>query len=170
MKTFTSMNIVCVAVVLLAARTAVGVDRPAKGSPSLVERLERTLKGEDKPFALVIQIYIRPESDAKFEAAAAKAARASLADEGCLAYQFHRDLEKPGHYNLIERWTGLAALRKHLEKGHTKQIQAIFGELSSSPDSRDLRPGRWQGVKAAKSGRGTRGSSPPHRPAMSTFI
>ena len=133
MKAFTTMNTVCVAIVLLVAGTAFTDERPGKNPPSLIERLERSLKGEDKPFALVIQIYIRPDSDAKFEAAAAKAAKASAADEGCLAYEFHRDLEKPGHYVLIERWTGLAALRKHLEKGHTKQIQAIFGKLGTGP-------------------------------------
>jgi quinol monooxygenase YgiN len=133
MKTFTPMNAVCVAVVLLAAATTLTADRPTKGPPSLIERLERTLKGEDKPFALVIQIYLRPGSEGKFEAAAAKAAKASAADEGCLAYDFERDLEKPGHYVLIERWTGLAALRKHLEKAHTKQIQAIFAGLGTGP-------------------------------------
>jgi quinol monooxygenase YgiN len=138
MKTFTPMSIVCVAVVLLAAATAFTGDRPTNARPSLIERLERTLTGEDKPFALVIQIYIRPDSDAKFEAAATKAAKASLADEGCLAYEFHRDLEKQGHYVLIERWTGRAALRKHLEKGHTKQIQAIFGELSTKPRAAEI--------------------------------
>ena len=122
-----------VAVLLLAAVNAVGDDQPAKAPPSLTERLERTLKSEDKPFALVIQIYIKPEAEAKFEAAAAKAAKASQADEGCLTYVFHRDLEKPGHYVLIERWTGLASLKKHLEKEHTKQILAVFGELGSAP-------------------------------------
>lgn len=122
-----------VVVLLVAALTAVGDDRPTKAPPSLVERLEQTLKGDDKPFALVIQIYIKPEADTKFEAAAAKVARASLANEGCRAYEFHRDLEKPGHYILMERWTGLASLRKHLEKEHTKQIQAVFDELSTAP-------------------------------------
>jgi quinol monooxygenase YgiN len=103
-----------------------------------VERLERTLKGEDKPFALVTQIYIRLGTEARFEAAAAKAAKASLAEEGCLAYEFHRDLEKPGHYTLIERWTGLAPLRKHLPLQHTKEIQAVFGELSTTPRTTDI--------------------------------
>ena len=148
MKTSTSVNTACVAVVVLVAWTAFGGDHPAKDSPSLVERLERTLKGEEKPFTLVIQIYIRPDSDTKFEAAAAKAATASLADEGCLAYEFHRDLEKPGHYTLIERWTGLTALRKHLKKGHTKEIQSIFGELSTKPTTAEIfAPVMKQGIR-----------------------
>ena len=88
-----------------------------------------------KPFAIVIQIHVRPAAAAKFEAAAAKAAKASRADEGCLGYDFSRDLEKPGDYTLIERWTGLAALRKHLGKEHTKRIIAAFAEFSSAPST-----------------------------------
>jgi quinol monooxygenase YgiN len=109
-----------------------------KGPPTLVERLEKTLKSDDKPFALVIQIYIKVGTEAKFEAAAAKAAKATLAEKGCLAYEFHRDLEKPGHYTLIERWTGLSPLRKHLEKEHTKQLQAVFAEVSTTPRTADI--------------------------------
>jgi quinol monooxygenase YgiN len=127
-----------VAVLMLAAPSAVGGDRPPAAPPSLVERLERTLKAEDKPFALVTQIYIRLGTEAKFEAAAAKAAKASLAEEGCLAYEFHRDLEKPGHYTLIERWTGLAPLRNHLPRDHTKAIQAVFAELGTTPRTTDI--------------------------------
>jgi quinol monooxygenase YgiN len=133
MKTSMPMKAVCIAAVLLTALGTVAANRPAKTPPSLLERLERTLKGDDKPFAIVIQIYIKPGAAAKFEAAAAKAAKASRADEGCLAYDFHRDLEKPSHYTLIERWTGIASLRKHLEQAHTKQIQAVFAELSTTP-------------------------------------
>jgi quinol monooxygenase YgiN len=124
---------VCAAVLLLTAAAAVGDDQPANTSPSLPERLERALKADDKPFALVIQIAIRPGVEAKFEAAAAKAAKASLGDEGCLAYAFNRNLEKPGHYVLVERWSGLAALRKHLAQPHTKQILAAMEELAAGP-------------------------------------
>jgi hypothetical protein len=44
-----------------------------------------------------------------------------------------RDPEKPGRYTLIERWTGLAPLRRRLGKDHTKEIQAVFGELGATP-------------------------------------
>jgi quinol monooxygenase YgiN len=117
-----------------------GVDAapPVTAPPTLVERLERTPQSDDKPLALVTQIYINRGEEAKFEAAAGKAAKASLAEEGCLAYGFHRDLEKPDHYTLIERWTGLAPLRKHLQKAHTKEIQAVFAEVSTTPRTTDI--------------------------------
>jgi quinol monooxygenase YgiN len=138
MKTSTSTKIACVTIVLLAALTTIGDDRPAKSAPTLPERLAQALKSNDKPFSLIIQIYIKPEGAAKFEAAATKAAKLSRADEGCVGYDFHRDLEKPGHYTLVERWKGLDSLKKHLEQKHTKQIMAIFAELGNGPRTADI--------------------------------
>jgi len=129
-----------VPILLVAVLSASGQDRQAKGppSPSLIERLEKTLKGQDRPFAIVIQIHIAPESAERFEKVAAFVARASRNDPGCQDYQFHRDLEKPGHYTLVEHWTGLAALQKHLEQPHTKQIQALFAELATTPRTAEI--------------------------------
>jgi quinol monooxygenase YgiN len=138
MKTSTPVKIVCVTIVLLAALITIGDDRPAKSAPSLPDRLARALKSNDKPFSLIIQIYIKPDGAAKFEAAAAKAAKASRADEGCLGYDFHRDLEKPGHYTLVERWKGITSLKKHLDKDHTKKILAVFAELAATPPKAEI--------------------------------
>lgn len=118
---------------LLNAMTTTAFDLPPATPPSLLERLQQALKSEDRPFTLVIQISIKPGNDSLFEAAAAKAAKATTAEKGCLTYEFQRDLDKPNHYILIERWTGIAAIRKHLDQEHTKQIQAIFRELSTAP-------------------------------------
>jgi quinol monooxygenase YgiN len=125
-------------ILLLAAMSASGQDRAAKGPPSMVERLEKTLNGQDRPFAIIIQIYIAPESAERFEKATADVARASRSDFGCLGYEFHRDLEKSGHYTLVEHWTGVAALKKHLEQPHTKQIQALFAELATTPRTAEI--------------------------------
>jgi quinol monooxygenase YgiN len=123
-------------ILLLVALAAPAADEPApvkKGPPTLMERVEKDLKGDEKPFTLIVQIYIRPGMEGDFETQAAKAAKASGADKGCLGYEFHRDLEKVGHYTLIERWSGPAALREHLGKEHTKQLLGTLDEVSSSP-------------------------------------
>jgi quinol monooxygenase YgiN len=137
MKTSTTLKAAGVAALLLAALSAVGEDRPAK-EPTLLDRLEQALKADDKPFAMVIQIYIKPDDAEQFEAAAAKVAKASQAEKGCRQYDFNRDLEKPGHYTLVERWAGIAPLRKHFEQEHTKQILALFGKLSIKPTTIDI--------------------------------
>jgi quinol monooxygenase YgiN len=125
-------------ILLVAVLSASGQDRPAKGPPSLVDRLEKTLKGRDRPFAIIIQIYITPESAERFEKVAALVAEASRNDPGCQGYEFHRDLEKPGHYTLVEHWTRVAELRKHLERAHTKQLQTVFAELATTPRTAEI--------------------------------
>jgi quinol monooxygenase YgiN len=125
-------------ILLVAALNASAQNQPAKSPPTLVDRLEKILKGQDRPFAIIIQIYISPESAERFEKVAAHVARASRNDAGCQLYEFHRDLEKPGHYTLVEHWTGLAALKAHLEQAHTKQIQAVFAELATTPRTAEI--------------------------------
>jgi quinol monooxygenase YgiN len=127
-----------IAVFLLASLPVIASESAAAGPPSLAERVERTLNSDDKPFALVTQLYIARGEEAKFEAAAIKGAAASRTDPGCLAYEFHRDLEKPNHYFLIERWTGLAPLRKHLAQQRVKDLQAVFDALSTTPRTTDI--------------------------------
>jgi quinol monooxygenase YgiN len=125
-------------VLLLLAPIAPAADEPApvkKGPPTLMERVERDLKGDEKPFTLITQIYVRPGMEGDFETEAAKAAKAAATDKGCLGYEFHRDLEKVGHYVLIERWSGPAALREHLGKDHTKRIIGTLDEVSTTPRS-----------------------------------
>ena len=109
-----------------------------KGPPTLVERLGKPLKDEDRPFALVIQIYVLEGSETRFEAVAAKTAKLTQAEKGCLAYEFYRDLEKPCHYTLIERWEGLEPLRKHLESEHIREFQALLAEIGTTPRTADL--------------------------------
>ena len=127
-----------IACLLIPVTLAFANDCPAKEPPTLLDRLEQTLKSDDKPFSLVTQIYIKPESGPQFEAAAAPAAKLSAAEKGCLAYDFQRDLEKPGHYTLVEKWIGLVPLRQHLTREHTKQIQAVFERLSTTPRTTDI--------------------------------
>jgi quinol monooxygenase YgiN len=72
------------------------------------------------------------------ENAAAKAAKESGAENGCKLYEFHRDLEKPTYYTLIEQWSGLAALREHLKQNHTKEIQTAMTEMSTTPRTTEI--------------------------------
>jgi len=53
-----------IACLLIAVTFAFANDCPAKEPPTLPDRLEQTLKSDDKPFSLVTQIYIKPEGSA----------------------------------------------------------------------------------------------------------
>ncbi len=98
-------------------------------------------------------------SETRVEAAAVKTAKMTQTENGCLAYDFYRDLEKPCHYTLVERWEGLEPLRKHLASEHIREFQVLLAEIGTTPRTadvyalvdgnefssrnRDLRPGRW---------------------------
>jgi quinol monooxygenase YgiN len=125
-------------VLILAILVIPALAAPPKGPLTLIERLEKTLKGDNSPFTLVIQIHVKAGTEATFEAAAAKTAKATVAEKGCQGYDFHRHLEKPGHYILIERWAGLAALREHLKMEYTKNILALLAEVSATPPGADI--------------------------------
>ena len=138
------MRKACAALALILAcgpSAGRGDEVPAKDPPQppeLVDRLLRTLKGEEVPFTLVTKIYLRPGTKKEFETVASRVSKASAAEKGCLAYEFHRDLEKPTNYTLIEKWTGLAPLKAHLRLDHTKQIQAAFAEMSTNPRTTEI--------------------------------
>ncbi len=123
---------------ILAVLVVPSLSAAPDGTQALIERLEKSVKGDKKPFTLVVQIHVKPGTEAKFEATAAKTVKATVAEKGCLGYGLHRDLEKPGHYTLVERWKGLAALRKHLEEKHTKKLLALLPEVSTMPLAIDI--------------------------------
>jgi quinol monooxygenase YgiN len=122
---------------LSSARGANRSEQPSQ-SAELVDRLSLTLMSDNKPFTLITRIYLKPGTEAQFEPIAIRVSKASSAEKGCLAYEFHRDLEKPTNYTLIEKWTGLAPLRSHLLLDHTKQIQTAFSKMSTTPRTTEI--------------------------------
>jgi quinol monooxygenase YgiN len=97
--------------------------------------------GEEKPFTLIVHLKIKGGSEKKFEELATKAAKGSRAEKGNLAYEFHRDTEKPTDYVLFERWKNLPALREHFGTDHFKEIVAAMRELAEGqPQIRILTP------------------------------
>src|SRR5258707_276183 len=80
------------------------VDQPAM--PDIFTRIKNAGLA-DKPFTLAVQVQIKADSVKKFEEGARSAAKAVLAEKGCLAYEFHHDAEHPGSYLLFEKWKNL---------------------------------------------------------------
>ncbi len=68
-----------------------------------------------------------------------------LAEPGCLAYDYTRELDAglgiqepvdPNRITLIERWTSPDALKKHLEAPHMKEAGPKLKELRTSVTAR----------------------------------
>ena len=56
-------------------------------------------------------------------------AKATRAEEGCLAYAFYEDLEQPGVYRIYEEWESEAHLHAHFATPHMAAFQAKLKEL-----------------------------------------
>ncbi|HEV2982148.1 MAG TPA: putative quinol monooxygenase [Solirubrobacteraceae bacterium] len=62
-------------------------------------------------------------------------ARASRADDGCIAYRIYQDTENPDEFVFVEEWESEEALRSHFATPHVAEfMQAISATLASPPD------------------------------------
>jgi quinol monooxygenase YgiN len=58
------------------------------------------------------------------------------AEDGCLLYALHREVDDPARYALIERWASPEALEAHLRSDHFAAVIARADELlDGRPDS-----------------------------------
>ena len=117
-----------------------GSVRAADGPPGdLFGRLNAKVK-EGQPFQLLVKIKLKPGTEAKFAAEAAKAAKATAAEPGNEMYALFEDREQPGTVILFEKWKSIAALKSHIEQPYVQSLLKLFGELGIEPDITLLGP------------------------------
>ena len=54
-------------------------------------------------------------------------------DTGCLAYAFWEDLDEPGRFICVERWTDLDSLRAHLDAPHHAAASTALDQWRGRP-------------------------------------
>ena len=94
----------------------------------LLTRLKANVK-EDQPFQLLVRIKLKPGTEAKFAAEAAKVAKATATEPGNEMFVFFEHLEQPGTVILFEKWKNIAALKSHLEQPHTIPWLKFTGDI-----------------------------------------
>lgn len=116
---------------LLACPTLVQAKEPVPDVITLIKS-----KGvEDRAFALLVQIHLKPGVEQKFKEAALKAGQATLKEAGCSAYDFHNDADKPDTIVLFEKWANVSALEAHLNQPHTKALIQLLEQVVAEPIS-----------------------------------
>ena len=73
----------------------------------MLDRLKAKVK-EDQPFELLVRIKLKPGTEAKFAAEAAKVAKATATEPGNEMFVFFEHLEQPGTVILFEKWKNIA--------------------------------------------------------------
>ena len=62
--------------------------------------------------------------------AACEMAMNSRDEEGCRAYAFYEDLEKPGRFRIFEKWESVDALRAHFSTPHMQAFNAVLSGVT----------------------------------------
>jgi quinol monooxygenase YgiN len=62
-----------------------------------------------------------------------ESALASREEPGCLMYEIHEDLDKPGTFVLFERWADSEALQAHMGMDHTRKFMKTAGPVLAAP-------------------------------------
>lgn len=124
---FAAAAVLAAAVLLAPVRAGQEKDDP------ILATVKAALKDSKKPFAMLVRVQVKEGAGGKFEAAFAKATRATRKEKGNRAYVLNRDLKMPSHYVVYERWQNLQALEEHLQSEHIKTLLSTIGDLLAAP-------------------------------------
>jgi quinol monooxygenase YgiN len=84
---------------------------------------------------LIVSLVAKPDKQAEAERFLADLLAPTHAEDGCLLYALHRDLDDPTHLWFVERWESRALLDKHLHSDHILKALGEVGELfTEGPD------------------------------------
>ena len=75
-------------------------------------------------------IEIDPAGRADLEAAFDRMREASLAEDGCLAYQAYADRSQEGTYFVFEKWRTQGDLTAHFQTPHMAEFGAALGGVA----------------------------------------
>ena len=85
------------------------------------------------------RIKLKPGTEAKFAAEAAKVAKATATEPGNEMFVFFQHMEQPGTVILFEKWKNLAALQAHLRRRPHHTLAQVHRRHWSRGDDRHSR-------------------------------
>jgi len=90
---------------------------------------------------VIATIPAKPEAAEQVREALKTLAAATLAEEGCLAYDLFESTSAPGTFVTVERWTDAGALDAHMSMPHVAEaFAAADGALSGEVAIHPLQP------------------------------
>lgn len=79
------------------------------------------------PIIVIARAHVRPESRAKFVAAALECVTATRREHGCLAYDLHESVTEPGHFVFVESWEQREHVDLHMRQPHLRAFLIAAG-------------------------------------------
>jgi len=78
---------------------------------------------------VVAILQAKPGKEAELEAVLKAAVVPSRAEAGCREYTLHVDRENTGRFVFVERWIDMAAIQRHRETQHYREMGAAAVDL-----------------------------------------
>lgn len=72
------------------------------------------------------QVQIKPEMREEAVQAALTMAKATQAEDGCIAYRFYSPLDDPNTFFIFEQWESEAALQAHFQTPHMATFREVL--------------------------------------------
>ena len=83
--------------------------------------------------SVIATLCCRKEAEAAFQAELKKLLKATLAEDGCLAYEVYECADEKGEYIVIDQWESEEALGRHQRTPHYKYFMHIAPALLAGP-------------------------------------
>jgi quinol monooxygenase YgiN len=84
------------------------------------------------PVLVIARAQIRPETRAKFLAAARECIALTRREHGCLAYDMHESVTQPGHFVFVESWEQRKHVDLHMQQPHLRAFLIAAGACVES--------------------------------------
>jgi quinol monooxygenase YgiN len=85
------------------------------------------------PLTIVAEITAEPGCQLEVEQALQAAVAPTLAEDGCLQYDLHRDLNKPGLFLFYENWASRPQWEAHMRSEHLAAMhEATAGKVKQT--------------------------------------
>ena len=82
---------------------------------------------------VIATVKVRPEDQDRAVEILERVVAATHREEGCVKYTFHRAMNEPGAFAIVEVWRSQEDLDAHFQEPHMAQIAEAFGMLSEPP-------------------------------------
>jgi len=87
-----------------------------------------------KPLTIVAVILAKPGCEDRLAELAHSLVAPTLAENGCLQYDMHRDLEEPGRILFFENWATKDQWLAHMDSAHLMAYKEASAELTAGTD------------------------------------
>lgn len=88
-----------------------------------------------KAVTVVAHLNAAPGKDADLREALLEMVKDTRVEDGCIQYDLHESVDRPGDFVFYENWTTREALDRHSASAHIQKFRARAGELLREPAS-----------------------------------